>query len=70
MNRDNYFTEKHYSVQPVYQYHPLLREFLMVRAKEVFSHETLSTLLHRAALLLEEAGQAEDAISLFRDLGN
>ena len=70
LNRDNYFTEKHYSAEPLYQYHPLLREFLITRAKETFSHETLSTLLHRAALLLEEAGQTEAAISLFRDLGD
>jgi ATP/maltotriose-dependent transcriptional regulator MalT/DNA-binding SARP family transcriptional activator len=70
LNRDNNFTEKHYSAEPVYQYHPLLRQFLITRAKETFSHDTLSTLLHRAALLLEEAGQTEDAISLFRDLGD
>jgi LuxR family maltose regulon positive regulatory protein len=70
LSRNNYFTEKHYSIEPVYQYHPLLREFLMARAKETFSHETLSTLLHRAGVLLEKAGQTEDAISLFRDLGD
>ncbi len=70
MSRNNYFTERHYSAEPLYQYHPLLREFLMARAKETFSHETLSTLLRRAALLLEEAGQTEAAISLFRDIGD
>ena len=70
MNRNNYFTEKRYSAEPHYQYHPLWREFLITRAKETFSHETLSTLFHRAAVLLEESGQIEDAISLFRDLGD
>ena len=70
LSRNNYFTEVHYSAEPVYQYHPLLREFLMNRAKEAFSHETLSTLLHQAAVLLEGDGQIEAAISLFRDLGD
>jgi ATP/maltotriose-dependent transcriptional regulator MalT/DNA-binding SARP family transcriptional activator len=70
LNRNNYFTERNYSVEPLYQYHALFREFLMARAKETLSHETLSTLLHRAALLLDQGGQTEDAISLFRDLGD
>jgi LuxR family maltose regulon positive regulatory protein len=70
LSRNNYFTEMRYHTEPVYQYHPLFREFLMARAKEMFSHDILSTLLHRAALLLEEAGQIEDAISLFHDLGD
>ncbi|HUL31683.1 MAG TPA: AAA family ATPase, partial [Thermodesulfobacteriota bacterium] len=70
LNRDNYFTEKHYSAEPFYQYHPLLREFLIARARETFSDETLSKVLRRAALLLEEAGQTEAALSLFRDLGD
>ena len=70
LSRNNYFTEAHYSAEPVYHYHPLLREFLMARAKETLPHETLSTLLHRAAVLLEEAGQTEDAVLLFRDLGD
>ena len=53
LSRNNSFTEVHYSAEPVYQYHPLLREFLMTRAKETFSCEDLSTLLHQTALLLE-----------------
>jgi DNA-binding SARP family transcriptional activator len=69
LSRNNYFTEKHYSAEPVYQYHPLFREFLLQRAKETFSSE-LSILLRRTAILLEEAGQPDDAISLFRDLGD
>ena len=52
LSRNNYFTEKRYSSEPVYQYHPFLREFLMARAKETFSQETLSALLHQAAFFL------------------
>jgi len=68
LSRDNNFTEAHYSQETMYQYHPLFREFLMARARETFSTETLSTLLHREALLLEEAGQTRDAAYLFLEL--
>ena len=32
LNRDNYFTDKRYDPDPVYQYHPLFRKFLRARA--------------------------------------
>jgi len=70
LNRNNNFTQKHYSEEPVYQYHQLFREFLLVRAKETYSSAVLSELQHRAAFLLEEAGQIEDAAILFRDAGD
>ncbi|HYA92405.1 MAG TPA: BTAD domain-containing putative transcriptional regulator [Thermodesulfobacteriota bacterium] len=70
LSRNNNFTQKHYSEGPVYQYHQLFREFLLVRAKETYSSAVLSDLRHRAAFLLEEAGQIEDAAILFRDAGD
>jgi len=70
LSRNNYFTEKRLLVEPVYQYHPLFRDFLISRAKEIFSRETLSVLLCQAATLLEEANQAEAAVSLLRDANN
>jgi DNA-binding SARP family transcriptional activator len=70
LSRNNYFTEKRFHTGPIYQYHPLFREFLLSRAKEIFPQETLSVLLHQAATLLEEAGQTEDAISLLRDVSD
>ncbi len=70
LSRNNNFTEVHYSPEPVFQYHQLFREFLMARAKECFPNETLSTLLHQAAVLLEETGRREDAVSLYRDIGD
>jgi LuxR family maltose regulon positive regulatory protein len=70
LSRNNYFTERHYSSEPVYQFHPLYREFLMARARETFSHEALSTSLHQAAILLEQDGQTEAAVSLLREIGD
>ena len=70
LSRNNYFTERHYSTAPVYQFHPLYREFLMTRARETFSPEALSTLLHQAAILLEQEGQTEAAVSLLREIGD
>jgi LuxR family maltose regulon positive regulatory protein len=72
LSRNHYFTEKRFPADPIYQYHPLFREFLLSRAKETFSPETLSLLSRRAAAFLEEDGQAEAAVSLLleaRDWG-
>ncbi|OGQ07917.1 MAG: hypothetical protein A2026_22245 [Deltaproteobacteria bacterium RBG_19FT_COMBO_46_12] len=70
LSRNNYFTEKRLLTEPIYQYHPLFREFLISRAKETLSPETLSVLLHRAATLLEEADYTEDAVSLLRGVSD
>jgi LuxR family maltose regulon positive regulatory protein len=70
LSRNNYFTEKCIHAEPVYQYHPLFREFLLSRVKESFSTESLSVLWTRAAKLLEEAGQIESAVSLLRDVSD
>jgi len=69
LNRTHYFTEKRFQEEPIYQYHPLFREFLLSRANETLSREDQSILLHRAAILLENSGQTEEAVPLFRDSG-
>jgi LuxR family maltose regulon positive regulatory protein len=69
LSRTHYFTEKRLHGEPVYQYHMLFREFLLSRAKETLSREDQSILLHRAATLLEDSGQTEEAVPLFRDAG-
>jgi len=69
-SRNNYFTEKRFQNEPIYQYHPLFREFLLSRAKKIFSIETLSLLYSRAARLLEESGQTESAVSLLCEAGD
>lgn len=63
LSRNNYFTEKRFHIEPIYQYHPLFREFLLSRAKNTFPKENLSVLCSRAATLLEEDGQTEAATS-------
>jgi len=70
LSKNNYFTEKRWDRESLYQYHPLFRDFLLTRAKETFPPETLSLLLGRAGSLLEEAGETEAAALLFRDGGH
>ena len=48
----------------IYEYHPLLREFLLARVKEKLGKKKFAELQERAASLLEEQGQIEDAINL------
>ncbi len=49
----------------VFLFHPLLREFLLRRAARDLPHALGPDALRRAALLLRESGQPEDAIALF-----
>ncbi len=70
LSRNNYFTEKRFMTEPIYQYHPLFREFLLSRAKKTFSLDTLSVFLRHAAILLEMNGQTEAAVSLLRNNGD
>jgi len=67
LTKNNYFIERRHHTEPVYQYHPLFRNFLIFRAKESFSTETILDLRHRAALLLEKSDQLEGAASLFSE---
>lgn len=69
LTRNNYFvTVRRVQSEPVYQYHPLFREFLLSRARETSSAEQWSELLHRAAELLEADGQIEDAVAAVVEL--
>ncbi|MBI2088554.1 MAG: AAA family ATPase, partial [Deltaproteobacteria bacterium] len=69
LNSRNYFTEKRGQTEPVYQYHPLFREFLVAQAKMRFSPAALSRLQRKVARLLVESGSIEDieeAVGLLR----
>jgi LuxR family maltose regulon positive regulatory protein len=68
LSRNNNFTHKRDHPEPLYEYHPLLREFLMSRAKEIFSPEVISNLIRRSATLLEEAGETESAAELYSEI--
>lgn len=48
-----------------YQFHPLFRDFLLERAKSVYSPEEMNALISRAAVLSVESGQADWAAHLF-----
>lgn len=69
LSRKNYFVEKRALADVAYQYHPLFREFLLSRAGEAFTLEDISLLRQRAARLLENAGQTEDAAGLYIQSG-
>jgi LuxR family maltose regulon positive regulatory protein len=66
----SYFTERYIEEKVVYRYHPLFREFLLSRAEESLSPSDLSSTKKSAAVLLEKAGREEDAMQLFRELGD
>jgi DNA-binding SARP family transcriptional activator len=65
LSRRNYFTVKRSLPEPVYQYHPLFREFLLAQAKQQLTDAQLIQTQHRAAEILEGAGQFEEAIVLY-----
>ncbi len=65
LTRHDYFvTVQQSPMEPVYQYHPLLRDFLLNKAQEIFDENTRSELHVKAASLLENAGQIEDTVAL------
>ena len=66
LSRNNFFTEKHGVSEPHFRYHPLFREFLLSRSREVYPHDRLIGIMQRAAVLLERSGQIEDAVELYR----
>ena len=54
----------------IYQLHPLLREFLRHRAADALPEAVGIGWLRRAAAMLRDADQAEDAVSLFIEAGD
>jgi LuxR family maltose regulon positive regulatory protein len=69
--KHNYlFTEQFSTSMTMYQFHPLFREFLVSRAKHTFTPEEIFNLQRRAARLLKESNQVEDAVELFFEIGD
>lgn len=62
--RNRFFTAKLSPAEPVYQYHPLFREFLLARAEKTLPVLELRGVRRRAASLLKGAGRTEDAAGL------
>ncbi|MCX5914108.1 MAG: BTAD domain-containing putative transcriptional regulator [Deltaproteobacteria bacterium] len=69
LSRDHYFTERRFHTEPLYEYHPLFREFLLSRAQEKPPGQGLSALYSRAAQIMENAGQPEEAVKLLQGAG-
>jgi ATP/maltotriose-dependent transcriptional regulator MalT len=71
--QNNYFVSEASSEEGrIFQLHPLLRDFLKGRALEALPEALAPAHLQRAAELLREAGQVDDAVSLLvqcRDWG-
>ena len=70
LHADNFFTDRRPGPESVYEYHPLFREFLMVRAAEALDPEALAALKRRAAALLEESGAIAAAADLLIEAGD
>lgn len=68
MSSGNFFVARRSSgEEESYQFHPLFRDFLLERAKRVFSPEELRGLMVRAAGISVKAGQTDWAARLFME---
>lgn len=65
LSRNNNFTDRRSLSEATYQYHPLLREFLLQEGERVFSRAAINELKQKAAMIQIEEGQIEDAAGLF-----
>ena len=59
--RNNYFTDRRPGSVPIFQFHPLFREFLLARAEKAYSAEQITKLQRLAADLLQQARRFEEA---------
>ncbi|MDP1682875.1 MAG: hypothetical protein Q8L39_14030 [Burkholderiales bacterium] len=62
--RKNYFTVQHGSDSPLYQFHPLFRQFLLNQAAIRYSADELLSLQRSAAKILMAEGDAEAAVEI------
>ncbi len=68
LHEQNYFTNKQaLSGEPVYEYHPLFRDFLLSQALRVYPPADRARIRRTAAGLLHAAGHIEAAARLLRD---
>jgi LuxR family maltose regulon positive regulatory protein len=68
--RRRYFTDIHVDPDPTYQYHPLFREFLLNRGKQVLSPGRCNEVRRLAATLLQQGNRIEEAALLLRQSEN
>ena len=63
--RHHLFIDRRIGNATIYQFHSLFREFLLSRAKEIYTPLGLAQLANRAGQLLESNGHIEDAVTLY-----
>ena len=69
LHRNNYFVAlKQAQPQPVYQCHPLMREFLIARANDTFDQAERARLRGLSAQMLVAEGQLTEAAGLLREI--
>ena len=64
--RRRWFTERRPGAESTFRYHDLFREFLLSRARATFSAPQVAGIRQLAARLMEQAGETEAAVSLYR----
>jgi ATP/maltotriose-dependent transcriptional regulator MalT len=67
--RRHWFTDRRSGAEPTYQYHDLFRQFLLNRARAIYTPLELAQLAARAANLLADNNQVEDAFALYCEAG-
>jgi DNA-binding SARP family transcriptional activator len=67
LHRRRLFIDKRVGNPPVYQFHPLLRDFLLARARQDLSVAERTEVAGRAALLMEQAQELEAAAALYAE---
>ena len=70
LSRRNYFTYRLSPREPVYEYHPLFREFLLVQLRQTIAPADLRRLQSAAARLLDASGLVDDAANLWSAAGD
>jgi len=65
LNANHYFTDFLPGRPPIFQYHPLFREFLLTRARSVLDPRDLALSKSRAARILEKAGDVQASARLY-----
>ncbi len=65
-----FITFRRDNFQTIYQFHPLLHEFLLFHLNEIYSDSDTLFLKNKAADLLADSGQLSDAATLYQQTNN
>ena len=68
LSRKNYFINRIKLRQSYYRYHPLFRQFLIAKAREMLPESDLTDLYSRSARILEADGKPDAAVELWLDV--